>query len=401
LVSALGFIALLAFWLAYATINTIFKDQMLALKEQRLYQARLDYEARIARLRRSIDQLNGKLMLDQDAWLARVDEVRKDYEKLLERQKLLQQFLTRSGLVATGKVEQQAEKPRDGGTVITPAGGESGKGSMLSRDRLRASDARRSSRRIFSSPFRTAAEAERPLSILGERFRRLEAMQVALLDEAASKAQQKLAQIRKLYQKLSLDPEKVAATTNYQPEAVGGPFIPLLARDRGATPLVERMNRISTILGEVETLRHEFSRLPVTLPMKNYTRISSRFGVRRDPFRRVLALHAGIDFKAPYAAPVLATGPGEVVRAGWSGSYGKLVEIRHDNGLVTRYAHLSRVLVRVGDKVVRGQPIGRLGNTGRSTGAHLHYETRLNGRPMDPARFWKARNDLSQIKTKG
>ena len=112
--------------------------------------------------------------------------------------------------------------------------------------------------------------------------------------------------------------------------------------------------------------------------------ISSRYGRRIDPFTGQPALHRGLDFSAPVGTPVLAPASGRVKRASRGGSLGQFVEIDHGNGLVTRYAHLSEFLVRKGDWVTRGQIIGRVGNTGRSTGPHLHYEVVNNGRSENP-----------------
>ena len=112
--------------------------------------------------------------------------------------------------------------------------------------------------------------------------------------------------------------------------------------------------------------------------------ISSRYGRRIDPFTGQPALHRGLDFSAPVGTPVLAPASGRVKRASRGGSLGQFIEIDHGNGLVTRYAHLSEFLVRKGDWVTRGQIIGRVGNTGRSTGPHLHYEVVNNGRSENP-----------------
>jgi len=183
--------------------------------------------------------------------------------------------------------------------------------------------------------------------------------QVALLDAAREKAERRLAKARAVFRRLKLDPVRIANRARRLPEAQGGPFIPAEVRAGADGELLDRMNRIADVLSETAILRRELERLPVRKPMASYRRISSRFGYRSDPFRRKLALHAGIDFKAAYGASVLATAPGTVIRAGWTGSYGKLVEIRHDNGLVTRYAHLSRVRVRAGQRVRAGDRIGR------------------------------------------
>jgi murein DD-endopeptidase MepM/ murein hydrolase activator NlpD len=146
-----------------------------------------------------------------------------------------------------------------------------------------------------------------------------------------------------------------------------------------------------------ERLKHQARRLPISRPMPPEHAITSRFGLRKDPFRRKPAMHSGIDFRGPVGSPVYTTAPGVIVKAGRHGGYGKLVEVRHENGVTTRYAHLSMIAVRAGQKVKRGDMIGKLGNTGRSTGPHLHYETRVGGRAIDPLKFWKARDVFQEI----
>jgi murein DD-endopeptidase MepM/ murein hydrolase activator NlpD len=101
-------------------------------------------------------------------------------------------------------------------------------------------------------------------------------------------------------------------------------------------------------------------------------------------------MHTGIDFRAPSGSPIRATAAGRVVESGWVGGYGNMVEIDHGHGLTTRYAHMSSLGVDVGETVARGDIVGKVGSTGRSTGPHLHYETRLDGEPMDPMRFLRA-----------
>ncbi len=114
---------------------------------------------------------------------------------------------------------------------------------------------------------------------------------------------------------------------------------------------------------------------------------SSMYGVRSDPFRGGAAMHAGVDIPGPTGTEVYATADGMVERAGWNGGYGNLVELNHGRGVQTRYGHLSRILVAPGARVKRGQLIARVGSTGRSTGPHLHYEVRLDGRAVNPMPF--------------
>ena len=115
--------------------------------------------------------------------------------------------------------------------------------------------------------------------------------------------------------------------------------------------------------------------------------VSSGFGYRRDPFNGSGAMHAGLDFRGPTGSPILAAAKGTVTFVGRKGGYGNTVEITHGNGMVTRYAHMARFDVKQGARVDAGQRIGGIGSTGRSTGPHLHFEVRVNGRAVNPKPF--------------
>jgi murein DD-endopeptidase MepM/ murein hydrolase activator NlpD len=134
----------------------------------------------------------------------------------------------------------------------------------------------------------------------------------------------------------------------------------------------------------------QLHQLPTQLPVSGEFLITSSFGFRVDPFTRLPGLHEGIDFVAPVGTPVLSTAAGEVIRAEYSGAYGNLVELAHKQGFVTRYAHLKTIDVQLGDQVAQHAVLGSLGNTGRSTGPHLHYEVLFQGRSMHPAKAMSA-----------
>ena len=134
--------------------------------------------------------------------------------------------------------------------------------------------------------------------------------------------------------------------------------------------------------------------VPSDKPVKTAA-FTSGYGVRSDPFRGSAAMHPGIDLAGPYGTPIYATADGTVLRAGWNnGGYGNLIEVDHGRGIATRYGHLSQVLVHAGDRITRGQLIARMGSTGRSTGSHLHYEVRIDGRPVNPIPFMKSTDYL-------
>ncbi|MFD1612522.1 M23 family metallopeptidase [Sphingomonas tabacisoli] len=123
--------------------------------------------------------------------------------------------------------------------------------------------------------------------------------------------------------------------------------------------------------------------VPSLKPVANLN-FSSFYGVRSDPFRGTAAMHAGVDIPGAMGTPIYATADGVVGRAGWAGGYGNLVELEHGRGLETRYGHLSKILVSAGQHVKRGDQIALMGSTGRSTGSHLHYEVRMDGRAVNP-----------------
>jgi murein DD-endopeptidase MepM/ murein hydrolase activator NlpD len=165
----------------------------------------------------------------------------------------------------------------------------------------------------------------------------------------------------------------------------GGPYIAL---DKTAKRLGEDDARNEELQKIIKTL-------PLAAPLPHYT-IESGFGGRADPFTHKPGFHAGLDFAAPYRSPVYSTAPGTVVFAGSKTDYGKVVEVDHGHGFVTRYAHLHRVTVALGQKVTAHQQVGELGSTGRSTGPHLHYEVLVNGAAQDPEKFLQAGRNVVQ-----
>ncbi len=147
----------------------------------------------------------------------------------------------------------------------------------------------------------------------------------------------------------------------------------------------ETLDKVIDLSAHLQGQREALASTPSRRPAHGY--VTSTFGMRVDPFTGLAQRHSGIDYSANIGAPVSATADGTVVHAGKKGAYGNMIEVDHGQGLLTRFAHLSKIEVRLGQKVTRGQQIGAVGNTGRSTGPHLHYEVRLNGIALDPKRF--------------
>jgi len=174
-----------------------------------------------------------------------------------------------------------------------------------------------------------------------------------------------------------------------RPAAVGGPFVPVKLPTNAGT-FERQLYRIKVARTQVDRLTHTLGTVPIRKPILGEIDLTSSFGVRSDPFGRGPAMHSGLDFRSAHGSPVRTTANGRVVAAGWNGGYGKMVEIDHGNDVTTRYGHLSDIDVKVGQTVRVGQTIGRVGSTGRSTGPHLHYETRINGDAVDPQKFLRA-----------
>ncbi len=150
---------------------------------------------------------------------------------------------------------------------------------------------------------------------------------------------------------------------------------------------------------KLDALSHGVISIPSIRPVENVS-FTSDFGVRSDPFRHTAAMHAGIDLAGPVGTPIYATADGVVARAEWAGGYGNLVEIDHGKGIHTRFGHLSKLLVKPNRRVHRGDLIALMGSTGRSTGSHLHYEVRIDGRAVNPLPYLQASDYVTAMQTR-
>jgi murein DD-endopeptidase MepM/ murein hydrolase activator NlpD len=148
-------------------------------------------------------------------------------------------------------------------------------------------------------------------------------------------------------------------------------------------------------------MRLAATRLPYAMPVRSSFRFTSGFGYRHDPKGRGTRNHAGIDLAAPRGTAIYATADGFVESAKYESGYGNVVRIRHEFGFETVYAHQSKIRVRPGQQVSRGERIGDMGSTGRSTGSHLHYEVHVNGTPVNPMTYLEAAKDVFQTEDDG
>lgn len=219
---------------------------------------------------------------------------------------------------------------------------------------------------------------------------RIEARQLAFVERLTRYADRRAKDAAGAIRHLGLNPNTLVSLADDN-EAKGGPFMSLAtSRDGSLDP---RFERLGLSLARMEALERGLAGIPQVRPARmDY--ISSGFGYRSDPFNGGAAFHAGLDFKGPLGAPIYAAAKGTVAFAGRKQGYGNCVEINHGNGLMTRYAHMSRFGVVIGQAVGAGDAIGAIGSTGRSTGPHLHFEVRIDGRAVNPRPFLEKGRDV-------
>jgi murein DD-endopeptidase MepM/ murein hydrolase activator NlpD len=411
-------------WVAFASVNVIFKDNIIAAKDRRYQTMQSQYENRVADLQLSYDELNGALVATGDRFKAAADELEAKQNSLA---KLVGEKAQIDSTLA-GLRHAAAPAPK---RAHTPMGSDSIEADIKLPDLPSSSAAELP---MMAAPAAAQPRTARPSHAgLGDMF-------VAIYDRVASlfaprqyKISAKIARhpaIREIekqtarLQKLSKredvlvvaadkaitershSVERVMRLAGINPQTmekrvarteggdVGGPLLPLSEMPMDGihdAAFKHDFFDASAALLQLKGLLAAMVHIPLAGPITGAgVQLTSDFGPRIDPFTGRAAFHAGLDFGGPWGAKVHATAAGTVVRAGPDGAYGNMVEIDHGMGVRTRYGHLSAVLVRVGAHIRKGDAVGRLGSTGRSTGPHVHYEVWLDNRVRDPAKFLEA-----------
>ncbi|MFC5509087.1 MULTISPECIES: M23 family metallopeptidase [Hyphomicrobiales] len=383
------------------------KDDLAARLIARETSRQYAYEDRIAALRADVDRLASRALLDQDGVEARVDELATRQAELESRQSLvtaLADTLQAGGIVNAGKAPL---RPR----LIKPeepirASGVTSFAPIMPGKPTPAPDSPtlRGAGEPQTTPWRSGqAEPEPPAKRVETALDRLDralsqtaGAQLAALRDMDATLTESHKRLRGALAETGLDTDRMAAPSGAA-KGVGGPFVPFKI-DPNAGPFEATLSALQPRIAAVMRLRGLAEQLPLAKPMAGEADFSSNFGYRVDPFTRGPAMHTGVDFRAETGSPIRATAPGKVIAAEYSGGYGNMVEIEHANGITTRYAHMSAILASVGQSVATGTVIGRVGSTGRSTGPHLHYETRIDDEPVDPTRFLRAGGKLADLR---
>lgn len=205
-----------------------------------------------------------------------------------------------------------------------------------------------------------------------------------------------VAPLDKMFREAGMPTDQILRTVRRGYSGQGGPMTPLTFTTRGEEPTPDtlRANRLLDQMDQLNLYRIAAEQAPFASPVKNSFRFTSPYGFRRDPKTGGRRMHSGVDFAAALGTPLYATADGVVTYSGWQSGYGRLIKIQHQFGIETRYAHLSELRVKVGQRVSRGQHIGDMGASGRVTGVHLHYEVRVGGKAVNPMIYIKAAKDV-------
>jgi murein DD-endopeptidase MepM/ murein hydrolase activator NlpD len=374
----------MALWSAGTATYFSFRDDLLTRLIARQAEMQHAYEDRITELRAQVDRLASRQLLDQE-------QVEQTIGQLMRRQATLESRAAAiSGLpdlAPTGSTKPARPTLMRPDSAALPA-----KPSLINDTLVLAPPSERDTG-LASRP--TAAGTARhsggrkkingieaSLAWLQDSLDRVESHQAATLLAIEETYDAKVRRMRGVLTDLGMDAGKAGTTPA---GAIGGPYVPA---DAGG--FARQIYRIQLARGQMDRLHRTLLAVPVRKPLAGDLETSSGFGVRFDPFIRAPAMHTGLDFRGTTGEPVRATAAGKVVSAGWSGGYGRMIEIDHGNGFSTRYGHLSEILVSDDQSIKPGQFIGRVGSTGRSTGPHLHYETRIDGDAVDPHKFLRA-----------
>ena len=389
-----GSIILMGAWSAATATYFAFRDDVLTRLIARQAEMQYAYEDRIAELRARVDRTTSRQLLDQEQYDQKLSQI-------MRRQALLESRAAALGALpdvgATGSVRPTSGRSAQNDTGLSGTPKPSPIGDTVTfiapPDREARLESRAPAAALPRTEFARTHGVDNVLLNLQTALDKVESRQTAVLISVEESYESRARRMRGVIADLGLDMAQLEAAV--PKGGMGGPFVPVKPpTDAGA--FERQLYRINLTRAQVDKLTRTLSLVPYRKPVIGNVEFSSGFGVRTDPFLGRPAMHTGLDFRASTGDPVRATANGKVVNAGWSGGYGRMVEIDHGNGLSTRYGHLSEIGVKVGETVKIGQIIGAVGSTGRSTGPHLHYETRIDGDAVDPQKFLRAGVRLTQ-----
>jgi len=388
-----GVVCAALLWVAYASVNVVFKEQIIVAKERDRRVMETSYSSRLLDQKEAYDDvasLNVILQKEFDATMADLSGRHQTLRSMVERKSSVDASIDS---LATGLSEAGApngQKPVNGNRImidVAPAEPTPRRSrlSILRGEAIREGALQRAK----FPPNSNAAIAIDEMTVAATD---LYVEQMLLLGSIEERARAKSKEIRRVLAATGVNADRLLPPTKITNTLIaqGGPFIDASNISDATSNFFRHANRAGFAVDELTELENVVRGVPLSSPLTVSRRYTSGFGVRRDPINGRSANHHGIDFAAAWAAPIVATAAGKVKYAGTRSGFGRVVEIDHGNGFVTRYAHMNRYVVKTGDQVKLHQKIGELGNSGRSTGPHVHYEVLFKGRPVNPQRFIEA-----------
>lgn len=380
-------------WVAYASVNVVFKEQIIVAKERDARVMESTYARQAHKQQRAYDDvssLNVIMQQEFDATMAEISGRHQTLRSMVERNAAIHDSLDTLARGLSQAGAPNGAKPTNGNRVMIDVAPAEATPRQSRLSVLRREAIKEASRDSADLPAGSAASGA--IQKMEAAAADLYVEQMLLIASLEERASAKIDELRKVLASTGVPPEDIlpSAKISNLVLAQGGPFIDAANLSDSATSFFRHANRAALIIDELTTVGQVVNQIPLSSPLTVNRRFTSGFGVRRDPINGRNSNHFGIDFAAAWAAPVTATAAGVIKFAGTRAGYGRLVEIDHGNGFVTRYAHLHRISVKAGQKVSLHDKVGELGSSGRSTGPHVHYEILYKGKPKNPSRFIEA-----------
>ncbi len=391
---ALAIVALSALlWVAYTSVNFVFDEQIEAAREIDYRNMETTFSKRLHDAQLAIDDVNALNHTIESEFAKSMREISLRHQMMENMVKRKARINDSLDILSEGLSEAggpSGQKPTNGNRImidINP-GEPTPRQSRLST--LKKEAALEAAQRSATAPKGSAAAAA--IDRMKTAATELYTEQMLLIAALEERAQKKLDELHLVLEStgVSSDSVLIPAKISNTVLAQGGPFIDIESVSQTSSRFTQHANRAALVVDELAELEDVINSIPLSSPLTVSRRFTSGFGVRRDPINGRISAHHGIDFAAAWASPVTATASGSVKFAGTRSGWGRMVEIDHGNGFITRYAHLSRVSVKQGQKVELHDKVGELGSSGRSTGPHVHYEILFKGKPLNPRRFIEA-----------
>ncbi len=388
--AAVGVFLMLTAGYVAATSYLIFRDDIVGATFERQAATQRAYEERIALLRSELDRVASRHIVETETIETEVSSLVQRQELIDRRQAVLARLVARArseGMaVADTAVPVPLPRPVQAGDAIAkiPAAKAQSDETYAYAPKTPSAAEVITNSIIKDGPLKAPMDEQKLRPVLDEVRSAIDAAEDAQTSALDVLYRASKAEANRLVEILDRFGLNIPDGAGEDGTGTGGPFLPI-----GNVVFVEKADSTGKALGKIRLIRESAAGLPLEKPLQ-FARLSSSFGQRVDPFLGKPAMHSGVDFSAPYGTPVEATADGIVVHAGLKGSYGRMVEIRHGHGFITRYAHLSAISVSEGKLVAAGTIVGHVGSSGRSTGPHLHYETRRGEEALDPTIFFGA-----------